>query len=117
MTLNEALLEAGVDLEVTMRRFGGNAALLERFIKKLPEEPTFSALTAAVEKKSCPEIEKTAHTLKGIAANLGFQEMSDLCAALVSAVREDQTETLEEHYQALAEEHRRISGLIHQITE
>ena len=49
MTLLEAMRDAGVDVAETLRRFSGNEALLERFMRAFPQDETFSALSAAVD--------------------------------------------------------------------
>lgn len=72
MNLKDALELAGVDYEMTLNRFSNNAMLLERFVKKFPGDKTFQELDAAVGDKRFGDVERAAHTLKGIAANLGF---------------------------------------------
>lgn len=80
---------AGVDYEMTLNRFSNNAMLLERFVKKFPNDKTFLELNAAIADKRYDDVERAAHTLKGIAANLGFQYLSDLSAEVVNLVRSD----------------------------
>ena len=87
MNLKDALELAGVDYEMTLNRFSNNAMLLERFVKKFPGDKTFQELDAAVGDKRFGDVERAAHTLKGIAANLGFQYLSDLSAEVVNLVR------------------------------
>ncbi len=89
MNLKDALELAGVDYEMTLNRFSNNAMLLERFVKKFPNDKTFQELDAAVGEKRYEDVERSAHTLKGIAANLGFQYLSDLSAEVVNLVRSD----------------------------
>ena len=80
---------AGVDFEMTLNRFSNNEGLLERFVKKFPNDKTFEELNAAVSGKRYGDVERSAHTLKGIAANLGFQYLSDLSAEVVNLVRSE----------------------------
>jgi len=88
MTFDEATDKIGVDKEETLRRFSGNTELMERFIKKFPEDTTFNELQEALKAKNWTDIENTAHTLKGVSGNLGFHELYTLSAALVTAIRE-----------------------------
>ena len=46
MNLKDALELAGVDYEMTLNRFSNNAMLLERFVKKFPNDKTFEELDA-----------------------------------------------------------------------
>lgn len=112
MTLLEALNAANVDVEVTLHRFGGNETLLERFVRKFPSDETFSQLEQSVEEKQFDAMERAAHTLKGTSANLGFQELSDRCAALVSAIRQDSKEDAEPLFGRIAEEYHKIMELV-----
>lgn len=88
MDLTQALNTVGVDVETTLRRFGNNQALLERFVRKFPQDDTYNKLSQAVGAGDLAEIERAAHTLKGTSANLGFQTLSDICRDMVQAVRE-----------------------------
>lgn len=87
MTFNEAITKIGVNTEETLRRFSGNSDLMEKFIRKFPQDKTLEGLEAAIAAKEYPSIEETAHTLKGVSGNLGFTELYELSAALVTAVR------------------------------
>lgn len=89
MNLKDAMELAGVDYEMTLNRFSNNEDLLRRFVKKFPDDKTFQELQAAVDDKRYSDVERAAHTLKGIAANLGFQYLSDLSAEVVNLVRAD----------------------------
>lgn len=89
MNLKNAMERAGVDFEMTLNRFSNNESLLERFVKKFPNDKTFQELSAAVSDKRYEDVERSAHTLKGIAANLGFQYLSDLSAEIVNLVRSE----------------------------
>lgn len=83
------------DAETTLHRFGGNNALLERFVKKFPDDRSFSEILSAAETNDFDAMERGAHTLKGTSANLGFQGLSDRCANLVTALREGKKESTE----------------------
>lgn len=115
MTLLESMESCGVDTEATLRRFGNNSSLLERFVLKFPQDPTFASLTEAVPGEDFELIERLAHTLKGTSANLGFQTLSDQCAALVTALRSGQREGLSGLFQKVSQEYQRVVDAIGQI--
>ena len=96
MTFNEAITEIGVNTEETLRRFSGNAGLMEKFIRKFPQDNTLPQLEAAIAVKDYTAIEETAHTLKGVSGNLGFTQLYELSAALVNAVRAKDFATADE---------------------
>lgn len=116
MELFAVLQQAGVDVETTLHRFCGNEALLSRFVKKFLEDITYPSLRQAMKTLDRGDIEISAHTLKGTAANLGFQRLSDCCNAVVQAVREGQGDNqLQQCFETASEEYRRIINLIAQI--
>jgi HPt (histidine-containing phosphotransfer) domain-containing protein len=88
MTYEEALQEIGVDISVILNRFSGNNGLMEKFVRKFPQDNTFNELKAAIAAKKYDDIETTAHTLKGVSGNLGFTELYTQSAALITAIRE-----------------------------
>ena len=61
-----------VDLEGALARFMGREDMYARFLYKLQQDETFQKLTEAVESQTLSEIERYAHTLKGVLGNLGL---------------------------------------------
>ena len=115
MTIRELFIEVGVDINVVIDRFAGNEMLLERFIRKFPDDKNFEELKKAVEKCDDPVIERTAHTLKGVSANLGFSELSKKCANIVQAVRQNKQETIPSFFRELSAEYEKIVDCIKQL--
>ena len=88
MTLGEAGKELGINLDAALERFAGNEGLYLKFLNKML---TFPALENAVREKDLKAVERAAHTLKGVSANLGLDDLSGRCADIVQAVRTDET--------------------------
>lgn len=109
MDILEGLGSIGIDLETVLQRFSNNAALLERFVLKFPKDETYAALRQAVEEK---DYEREAHTLKGTAANLGFDLLSEKAAEMVENVRKNDYADLETIFGALSEEYGKIVAVI-----
>lgn len=76
----------------TLRRFSGNEALLVKFLKKFPDDLTFSELDRAVKAADYDSALTAAHTLKGLSGNLGFTKLFDRCERLVSYLRSGKRE-------------------------
>ncbi len=87
MTLSEAGKELGINLDVALERFAGNEGLYIKFLNKMRSDPTFAMLENAVADRDLSAVERAAHTLKGVSANLGLDELSVKCADIVQAVR------------------------------
>mgnify|MGYP003289545667 CR=1 FL=1 len=74
--------------EETVKRFSGNLALLEKFVRKFPNDENWAKLKATANDDNWAEMEVTAHTLKGYAGNMGFAKLYDACCEIVKAIRE-----------------------------
>lgn len=115
MTLRELFIEIGADIDIVINRFAGNEKLLERFIKKFPEDKNFEELKKAVQDDDYQVMERTAHTLKGVSANLGFSEIGDICADIVQAVRQEKQDTISLLFEELKVKYETIVNCIIQL--
>lgn len=61
--------------------------LITKFILKFLADPSMETLRAAVAKDNKEEAFRAAHTLKGVAANLAFTELSASASALTEQLR------------------------------
>ena len=86
MKLEELYREIGGDLKNVMKRIP-NEAMIGKFVRKYANDPTYNRLTAAVEAKNWKDAFLAAHTLKGVAQNLGFDRLQKSASALTEAVR------------------------------
>ena len=82
-----ALAADGVDVYATVQRFGGNEALFLKYLKRFPSEPTFAALTDAVQRNDAEAVNITCHTLKGISGNLGLAPLFEACVSMMAVLR------------------------------
>lgn len=96
------------DASTVLARFAGNEGLWKRFAKKFSEDETFQKLIAGIEMNDNNGIEMYAHTLKGVAANLGFEKLSNDAAAIVNAVRNEKFETIPELFDELNSEYNKV---------
>lgn len=98
MNIQKLSEAAGCDLQAAIARLGGMTFLYEKLLKKFIDDVTFQELQEAVKKQDPKEIERHAHTLKGVAANLGFVPLADVCNEMVSAVRGGEVEKAVEYF-------------------
>lgn len=115
MNIEQAAQKIDWDLEGTLKRFSNNRTLLERFVRKFPADPTFGRLKQAVEQADYSEVETLAHTLKGVAGNLGFRELFEGSAALVNAVRSGQTGDIGPLWEREQQAYQNVLSTIEQI--
>ena len=86
MTIEECYGRMGADYPDVLRRMG-KADRVERFLRKLPQDGSFSLLCSSVSDGNIEEAFRAAHSLKGICANLGLSRLYDSSSALCDALR------------------------------
>lgn len=78
----------GIDTDAGIRHTGGCQALYLRFLKRFPEDPSYSQLASALKDGCFEDAYIHAHTLKGLCAQLGITALMSpaerLCAMLKS---------------------------------
>lgn len=94
MTLKEFAENTEMDFDGTIERFANMEAMLVKFLKKFTSDPTFEELRNAVESKDFSTVERAAHTLKGVAGNLGFQKLFHINQEIVDAVRNNKLDEI-----------------------
>lgn len=85
--IKKKLCEAGVDMEKTMARFMNKEDFYQKFLLKFPGDQNFDDLETALGEKDWEGVERAAHTLKGVAANLGLDPLASVFNDMVWAVR------------------------------
>ena len=102
----------GIDLDVTLNRFMNSENLYEKFLIKFLEDASFQKLKACLENGNIADAFIYAHTLKGVAGNMGFQKMSDILLPLTEELRNGETDHAEGRMQQLSEQYEQICRLI-----
>lgn len=86
MTLQEFYAQIGGSYADTVRRLCSESFVL-RFVKKYPANPSFDELCKAVGRSDWESAFRAAHTLKGVAQNLGFDRLYAVSVPLTEAMR------------------------------
>lgn len=81
------LENAGADVDTAIKRFMGNEALYIKFLTKFEKDESFANIEKYVAEKNAEEIFKAAHTLKGVAANLGLDQIAQNASDVVEIFR------------------------------
>ncbi|MBR2942072.1 MAG: Hpt domain-containing protein [Clostridia bacterium] len=76
-----------IDEETGIRRCGNNRTLYVRFLLCFCEDSTFLSLNSAIAAGDSAAAFRHAHTLKGLAAQLGLMDLSIHAAALCDILR------------------------------
>ena len=101
MVLKDLADKLNIELSSSIARFGGNEMLFVKFLKKLPDDNTFKALEESFLNKDYDEMERSAHTLKGISANLGLNDISRLSDDIVVALRNKNLDNIDDMFKKL----------------
>lgn len=86
MTIEDCYARMGANYEEVLRRLG-KAERVARFLRKLPDEPSFPTLRQALQAGDAQEAFRAAHSLKGICMNLGLTALGNSASALTEALR------------------------------
>lgn len=106
------LQEIDVDVKGGISRFAGNAGMYERFLDKFPSEPTFGLLVAAMKQQNLDEAQSAAHTLKGVAGNLGMNRLYLTCSDMVGHLRSGEQKKAEHSYEMLKTAYEEIINVV-----
>ena len=85
---------------------------MHRFVLKYPADPSFAQLREAVAAADWESAFRAAHTLKGVAQNLGFDALYRASSALTEHLRGGQPLTEPQFLDATAAEHERVMSAI-----
>lgn len=86
MNLKEFYDTTGGDYEATVQRLQ-NEEFLKQFVIKYAADPSYSNLMAAVADRDWETAFRSAHTIKGIAQNLGFAGLQAAAELLTEDLR------------------------------
>ena len=86
MTIVECYQQLGGNLENVKTRLPSDS-LIKRFIIKFLDDSSYSELCDALQKGQRDEAFRAAHTLKGVCANLGFDQLGASASKLTELLR------------------------------
>ena len=109
-TLREAYESVGADYEDVLHRLMDSDDMVARFAGKFLEDPSFGQLEEALAAGDVEPAFRAAHTLKGVAQNLGLVNVYDPASELTEILRAGSFEgadelavSVREQYQATVE--------------
>ena len=114
--LIDALQYMGVDTQAALRRFAGNSALYERFLMKFLEDGTFKKVEDAFKAGNWDSMLSAAHNLKGVAGNLGLNQLYQASSKIVSSLRAENRNDATEAYMELDIAYRALRPVLESAT-
>jgi len=92
----------GINLKEGLMRVGGNEKLYRNILMKLRDDyaKTDEEIRSLLQSEKADEAERLAHSIKGVAGNVGAGNLQEAGAALESAIKQGEVETYEEKISA-----------------
>jgi HPt (histidine-containing phosphotransfer) domain-containing protein len=115
MEISAFYREIGVDVKDVVARMGLTEKHLKKYLRKFMDNKEYNKLTLAVEEKDWYNVEWAAHTLKGVCANLGLNNLLSDFQEIVNRVRSDDTECIPDLYHKSAEDYNRVISLLKEV--
>lgn len=106
------LIENGVSVQKTLERFMNNEGLYTKFLGKFLEDTNFNGLKESISQGNIEEAFKFAHTIKGVAANLGLDSLNDSMEIMVEKLRKGNCENINELFEAFNDKYNKICDII-----
>ncbi len=107
-------MKIGVDIKSVILRLGGNELLYLSICKQFLKDQSFQLLKEALAANDKKNIEIYLHTLKGVAANLGFIRLEFLCKALLDNIQKNELDFFQHNIETLSEEYYVIISVINE---
>lgn len=113
--IKEQLGAAGMNVAGALNRLMDNEMLLERLLIKFKADTNFAGLETALKEQQFEEAFHFAHTLKGVAGNLGLERLMDAVGVVVEKLRSQQHEGIEGDMDAVRGAYTELMGILEQI--
>lgn len=102
------LEENGADVDMTLKRFMGNEAIYMKFIMKFLDDKSYESIKENMGQGNYEEVFKSAHTLKGVTANLGLDPITEISSQICELLRGKSSQDVDTD---------RLNGLWEQLKE
>ena len=106
------LKRSGVDVNCVVSKLGGNEALYITICKKFLQDSNFRQFQEGMYLNDCKQAITYIHTLKGVAANLGFVRMEGICSEIIGRLRMKDKNGLDQYNKELSKEYNNIVSII-----
>ncbi|MBR1700476.1 MAG: Hpt domain-containing protein [Lachnospiraceae bacterium] len=114
MTIEELYKASGDDYNELLGRLF-NAKLIEKLVKKYRDDQNYKQLCDGVAQKDREKVFTAAHTIKGLALNLGFGRLAQTATELTEATRNSYPDNVPELFAAVQKEQDNILALIDKL--
>jgi len=110
--ISNSLIQNGVDVNGVLSRLGGNEVLYLTICKKFINDKNFHSLKEALSTNNLRSAEIHVHTLKGVAANLGFLRIEFLCKLILEDLKNNKLQSIHDGMGILSIEYNKIISVL-----
>lgn len=114
-TWMSVLSQAGIEAQQALERFMNNEGLYVRFLNKFLQDKNFDGMIASANSRDYDAMLTHAHTLKGVAGNLGLAPLYQKLDTMVLRLRSQETEDMAALILELEQEYERMCRAIEQM--
>lgn len=104
-----------IDIDGSLARFGDMIEFYVKFLKKFSEDKNFEDLKIALDRSNVKKIEEIAHTLKGVAGNLGLNKVYQYSNEIVNLARENKLEEINNIRPELEKEMQHVTEILKKL--
>lgn len=115
MTIKEIYDIIGADYSATLMRMGNSERILEKFVRKFPNDKTTEQLVEAFESKDFETAFRMAHTLKGLCSNLGLGNLEKSASALTEALRNQVADNAPQLLEQVRADHAKVISALEKL--
>lgn len=106
------LAEWGCDIDTARERFMLDDDLYENCLKIFAEDSNFVALDSYIKNSMYQQAFECAHTLKGVAGNLGLTPIYRVTSDIVEDLRKTKYDRLQNLYKILVQEYEQLQHIL-----
>lgn len=105
----------GIHVEEAISRFFGDYELYMGLMVDFLQDESYMQLESAVLVKDYEMIKKAGHTLKGVAANLGFEELYKAAEKMLDLLNKDSSQEALHQYGEVRKAYDSVFGIIRDL--
>ena len=115
MTLREFYDKIGSSLDAVKSQMGMPDKLVDKFVKKFPNDKSAEELFRTFESKDYETAFRMAHTIKGLCLNLGFDKLRESASEMTEALRGGVADNAEELLETVRRDYNEIIDAIKEL--
>lgn len=115
MTIKECYDKIGGDYEAVFQRMMKKDTLIIKFAKKFLDDSSFTNLKDNLSSGNVEEAFRAAHTLKGVAQNLGFETLYKPSSELAEILRAGSMDGIDGLMDTITEEYEKTISAIKEL--